>query len=295
MDQKLPRSVGTHDGTFHSDEVTACALLRLFNIIDVDKIVRTRDLTILETCEYVCDVGGIYDPEKKKFDHHQNDYKGHLSSAGMILDYLKRERFLSQQDYDFLNNALVRGIDAHDNGKEFPMPGLCSFSHVISNFTPISYDAGPEAQNRAFLEALEFASGHIKRLWERYKYTQSCRQLVIQAMADFRDCLIFDKPIPWIDIFFEEDGKHHPAKFVIMPSGKNWKLRGIPPSADEKMKVRLPLPEEWAGLLDQELKTVSGIDGAIFCHKGRFISVWTTQEAALKALEKTLQLAKIVN
>jgi len=80
-----------------------------------------------------------------------------------------------------------------------------------------------------------------------------------------------------------------------MPSGKHWKLRGIPPTSDEKMKVRHPLPEDWAGLLDKELQQVSGIPGAIFCHKGRFISVWNTKEDALKALEKTLQLAKIVS
>jgi uncharacterized UPF0160 family protein len=51
------------------------------------------------------------------------------------------------------------------------------------------------------------------------------------------------------------------------------------------MKVRRPLPLAWAGLLDTELKVVTGISGAIFCHKGRFISVWETREDALKALE----------
>jgi uncharacterized UPF0160 family protein len=41
---KIPRSVGTHDGTFHADEVTACALLLLFDLVDGNKIVRTRQL-----------------------------------------------------------------------------------------------------------------------------------------------------------------------------------------------------------------------------------------------------------
>jgi uncharacterized UPF0160 family protein len=55
------------------------------------------------------------------------------------------------------------------------------------------------------------------------------------------------------------------------------------------MKVRLPQPIQWAGLLDEDLKRVSGISGAVFCHKGRFISVWETREDALKALEYTLR------
>ena len=33
-----PRSCGTHDGTFHADEVTACALLILFDLVDEDKV-----------------------------------------------------------------------------------------------------------------------------------------------------------------------------------------------------------------------------------------------------------------
>jgi uncharacterized UPF0160 family protein len=74
-----------------------------------------------------------------------------------------------------------------------------------------------------------------------------------------------------------------------MPAGNSWKLRGIPPSLSDRMRVRTPLPEAWAGLMDDSLLEVCGIPGAVFCHKGRFISVWKTKEAALKAAEKALQ------
>jgi uncharacterized UPF0160 family protein len=77
-----------------------------------------------------------------------------------------------------------------------------------------------------------------------------------------------------------------------MPSGEHWKLRGIPPNNEQKMLVRMALPEEWAGLIDDELKRVSGIPGAIFCHKGRFISVWESKDDALKALDITLKRGK---
>jgi uncharacterized UPF0160 family protein len=287
---KIPRSFGTHDGTFHADEVTACALLQLFGLIDEDKIIRSRSIEELSSCEYVCDVGGVFNPQAKRFDHHQVDYKGTLSSAGMVLEYLRSEEIVTQKEFDFLNNSLVRGVDAHDNGKDTQIVGVCTFSQVISNFTPIHYDVDPEEQNTAFFQAKQFALGHLERLIERLRYTQSCRDIVEKAMAEFRDCLIFDKAIPWMDTFFELDGERHPARFVIMPSGKCWKLRGIPPHADDKMKVRQMLPEEWAGLLEDDLKRISGIPGAIFCHKGRFISVWQTKEAALLALDKVLRM-----
>lgn len=290
--QKIPRSIGTHDGTFHADEVTACALLSLFDLVDVQKIVRTRDPQLLDKCEFVCDVGGIYDPAQKLFDHHQVEYDGNLSSAGMVLLYLRDTGKISNTDYEFFNHALIMGVDAHDNGKDPMIPGLCSYSNVVSNFTPIIHDSDPETQNIAFIDAFQFARDHLSRLWRRHQYIQSCREIVAQTMLEGKDCLIFEKSIPWLESFFELDGENHPAKFVIMPSGSHWKLRGIPPNLENRMKVRVPLPKEWAGLLDEELKSVTGIAGAIFCHKGRFISVWETRDDALKALDYVLNTMK---
>lgn len=288
--QKILRCFGTHDGTFHADEVTACALLILFDLVDEDKIIRTRDNKLLETCEYICDVGGVYNPGLKLFDHHQADYQGPLSSAGMILHYLKHRELINSREYEFFNHSLIIGVDAHDNGKDAFPTGHSSFSHVISNFTPICHDCLQEEQTKAFHLALKFAYEHLQRLWDRFKYMQSCRESVADCMMRSKECLIFDKNLPWLEIFFELNGGEHPALFVIMPSGKHWKLRGIPPTYQERMKVRLPQPKAWAGLQNDELKRLSGIPGAIFCHKGQFISVWETKEDALRALEYTLQL-----
>ncbi len=285
---KIPRSFGTHDGTFHADEVTACAFLLLFNLIDLDKIVRTRDLETLSRCEYVCDVGGIYDPSRKLFDHHQAGYQGPLSSAGMILLYLEEVGILTAKERRFFDLSLVIGVDAHDNGKELHSTGVATYSHVISNFTPIHYDVDPAVQDAAFFEALAFAKQYLERLWNRYQYIQSCREIMENAMASHNEFLILNTNIPWLEIFFELNGANHPAQFLIMPSGSHWKLRGIPPTFEEKMKVRFPLPQEWAGLLAEDLSKASGIKGAVFCHKGRFISVWETLEDAIKALEYTL-------
>lgn len=287
--QKIERSFGTHNGTFHADEITACALLLLCNLIDREKIVRTRDPRLLSRCEYVCDVGGHYNAQLKLFDHHQAEYQGTLSSAGMILLYLKDENILSQKEYDFLNSTLILGVDAHDNGKDPQIYGLCTYSNIISSFTPIHYDVEDAVQDAAFFEALDFANQYLKRVLNRYQYIQSCKEIVAESMQKESECLFFEKSIPWMEIFFELDGNHHPAKFVIMPSGQHWKLRGIPPSYHDRMKVRVPLPQEWAGLLDEDLKRVSGIPGAIFCHKGRFISVWETCDDAIKALNYVLR------
>lgn len=285
---KRPRSLGIHDGTFHADEVTACALLIVFGLVDRDKIVRTRDTETLAQCEFVCDVGGIFSPSAKLFDHHQVSYLGDLSSAGMVLDYLKTTGEISSEEFHFFNGSLVLGVDAHDNGRSPQHLGYCTFSHVIANFNPNSYEADDQALNLAFQDALQFAEGHIRRLHERYFYNRESRNLVEKVMNSHKVCLFFDRPLSWLESFFVLKGKNHPALFVIMPAKHHWKLRGIPPDYEHRMQVRLPLPIEWAGLLGEELKQVSGIKGAVFCHKGRFTSVWETQEDAVKALKVVL-------
>jgi uncharacterized UPF0160 family protein len=287
-DSFLKRSFGTHDGTFHADEVTACALLHLFGLIDLDKIVRTRDPFLLKKCEFVCDVGGVYNPSQNRFDHHQVDYQGTLSSAGMVLVFLKNKGYLSQVEYDLLNHELILGVDAHDNGKESGILGLCTFSHVISNFNPIHHEFSQEESNEAFFKALTFTLEHLKRKIDRYHFAQSSKEIVKAAMEKDSFCLMFDQSIPWFDVFFDLGGESHPAKFLIMPAKEHWKLRGIPPTYHDKMGIRWPLPKSWAGLLDEELQKVTGIPGAIFCHKGRFISVWKTKEDALMALNKVV-------
>lgn len=287
-DEKIPRSFAAHDGTFHADEVTACALLLLSDLIDRDKIVRTRDPKRQAQCEFVCDVGGIYDPEQKLFDHHQVDYQGSYSSAGMVLQWLRDSGTISEVEYEHINNMVVIGVDEHDNGRAPIINGYCTISHIVSNFMPVSHQATEAERNERFLEAVDFVLLHLQRLMERFHYIRDCRQKVKDCMERYDRCLIFDESLPWIENFFELGGEKHPALFLIMPSGEHWKLRSIPPSYDDRMSCRMPLPKEWAGLLEGELQDVCKIPGAIFCHKGCFISVWETKEAALQALEYTL-------
>lgn len=286
----MKRSLGIHNGVFHADEVAAAALLILFGLLDREKITRTRDPKELEQCEFVCDVGGIYDPATKRFDHHQSSYQGPLSSAGMVLLYLKEQKNLTQEEYHFFNQSIIKGVDDHDNGRSPQNPGICTFSHMIANFAPINYDASEEELNQAFFEALDFTIGHLKRIHERFLFNKQCREEVEAAMSKRGICLFFDRALPWLENFFALDGVRHPALFLIMPSSGHWKLRGIPPDLEHRMQVRLPLPEQWAGLLDEDLKKVSGIKGAVFCHKGRFTSVWETKEDAIAALKAVLKM-----
>ncbi|MCY3975121.1 MAG: MYG1 family protein, partial [Simkaniaceae bacterium] len=274
-----------HDGTFHADEVVACALLILFDLVDEGGVIRSRSEEKWYGCDFVCDVGGVYDPKKHRFDHHQPEYSGSLSSAGMVLLHLKEEGVIAPGLVDYLNRSLVIGVDAIDTGKLTLPIGYCTFSEVVANFMPADYGAPKEEVERAFYRALDFALDHLRRLVKKFAYIERCRETIKREMDKGRKVLRFERAMPWMESFFDLGGRTHPALFLLMPSGIHWKLRGIPPSYEERMGVRVPLPERWAGLGEEKLREVSGIEGAIFCHKGRFISIWKTEGDALRALD----------
>lgn len=63
--------IGTHDGKFHCDEVLACYMLRSLPEYCDAEIKRSRDPAVLDECDIVVDVGGVYDPSVHRYDHHQ--------------------------------------------------------------------------------------------------------------------------------------------------------------------------------------------------------------------------------
>ena len=81
----------THDGLFHADEVMACAILRLAGCCALFEIIRSRKEAAVAGPEAILvDVGGIYDPQNCRYDHHQKEFSVcrengiPLASAGLV-------------------------------------------------------------------------------------------------------------------------------------------------------------------------------------------------------------------
>lgn len=94
----------THHGGFHCDEALALAMLSMLPEFADMPIVRTRDNAIIEQAHLVVDVGGIYNAEGRRFDHHMGDFvttysEKHtitkLSSAGLVYKHYG-ERILKE-------------------------------------------------------------------------------------------------------------------------------------------------------------------------------------------------------
>eukprot|EP00919_Chromeraceae_sp_WS-2016_P045117 GHVR01107543.1.p1 GENE.GHVR01107543.1~~GHVR01107543.1.p1 ORF type:complete len:111 (+),score=16.77 GHVR01107543.1:49-381(+) len=87
-------TIVTHDGRFHCDDAMAIAMLNRIPEFANFELVRTRDAGIIDRADVVVDVGGIFDHEKKRYDHHQRGFnevfgvkhftRTKLSSAGLV-------------------------------------------------------------------------------------------------------------------------------------------------------------------------------------------------------------------
>ncbi len=75
LKRPIGKRIGTHSGSFHCDEALGCYLLsRRTAEYAGAEIVRSRDPEVLKDLDVVIDVGGVYDPARRRFDHHQRGF-----------------------------------------------------------------------------------------------------------------------------------------------------------------------------------------------------------------------------
>jgi len=279
--------VVTHSGPFHADEVFAYALLRVILGEPLD-LVRTRDPRVIADADLVIDVGGAYDPERRRFDHHQRSYHGALSSAGMVLRWLEHMGNVSSGFARQLRQDWVEYIDAVDTGRRRPGGGVPCISSIVAVLADQA--SSPEEMDTGFVEATKMCEGILRGLCVREHAYRLASSVVPEAMrcaeASGSRVLVFGQHQKWQRAYFEHGGAHHPSDFVLYPDADGtWVLICIP---DERRALgcRRALPSEWAGLAGEQLVNVAAVPGALFCHKNRFMAGFSSESAARAAIAR---------
>lgn len=282
------KTIVTHNGNFHADDVFSIAALK--TIFPLFKLIRTRDLEIIAKADIVIDVGGEYDPQTGRFDHHQRGGAGErengipYSSFGLIWQKYGLEICKGDQDVaNAVDAGLVSKIDAIDCGHVEGIYDGVSLSQTISMFNPTWQE--DSHFDSCFDEAVDFASRVLKRFIATANGGISAKTLVAKAIEDAQDprVIVLEKYIPWKRTVHTLSDV---ALYIIYPSPTGqWRIQTVPvePGSFEDRK---PLPKEWAGLSDNDLQEVTGIDDAMFCHNGLFI-------AGAESFESTMQMANI--
>lgn len=294
-DPEAPLRVGTHSGSFHADEVFALATLRIAR--GPLEIVRSRDPQKLAACAVRVDVGRRYDPATGDFDHHQGDVGQRANgvryaSFGLIWQQVGVELAGSPEIAHRVDASIVTPIDAGDNGQEVYDPkieGVAPFmvSGMIAAMNP-PWDAedGAAAERRAFDEAVDIAEGIVRRELASAQAKARAADLVRAALAASADprILELDQGMPWKSVVVDEAPE---VLLAVSPRTRDWSLQAVPAAA-HGFANRLSLPEAWAGLEGDELRAVTGVDDAVFCHAARFLAVAGSKEGVLALARQAL-------
>lgn len=320
--------IGTHNGHFHCDEVLACFMLKLLPQYKNAEIVRTRDQKVLDTCDIVVDVGGVFDPEKHRYDHHQRSFTEtmsslcagkkwvtKLSSAGLVYLHFGRKVIsqilevkvddpITEVVFDQVYENFIEEVDGIDNGVNqydgTPRYKVTTnLSGQVSNLNP-SWNETDKDEEEQFKKAMEIVG---KVFLDRVLYCKNswlpARELVEEALngrnkvdASGEIMCLSQGGCPWKDHLFtlEKELEISPLiKYVLYTdTAGKWRVQCVPKLLGS-FENRLSLPKEWQGLRDQELSDKSGIPGCIFVHANGFIGGNTTYEGALAMAKYSLK------
>lgn len=275
----------THDGVFHSDDVMAGAIVKLF--YPSETILRTRNPEKLAAARFCFDVGAGH------YDHHQPGGNGErpngipYASAGLLWRDHGADICESADVAAEVDRQLIQPIDAHDNGYQIAQPlydGVqpCTVSHLISNFNP-SWD-DPQDFDMDYERAVDWALDVLFRAIDRARGVVRASHEVAQAIADAIDPRIVVLPffVPWQEALCAQSGA---ALFCVYPSAGTWRVQVVPVTPGQP-GARRPLPAAWAGLEGDALVRLTGVADATFAHRGRFI-------AGAESRDGVLALAKL--
>ncbi|MEI7765187.1 MAG: MYG1 family protein [bacterium] len=302
--EKRNKKLVTHNGSFHADDVFACATLSLMleKLGQDFEVKRTRDEDLIKNADYVFDVGGIYDPELNRFDHHQKGGSGHrdngieYSSFGLVWKHFGNEITGGTEISKRVDEKLVQIVDAIDNGMDISssvIPNVVNYGiyDIVATFHPSYKEINPD-HDSAFLDILIFAKKLLQKEIEKAQDQEEIHQYIfkhIDTAAKESGLLILDEYIPRVEIYIELIN-YPEILFVVSPGSIKmtmWKLITLRKDMNF-FENRKDLPAIWGGLKDEEFSKASGVSDVVFCHRALFLAVTKTKEAATKLAELAL-------
>lgn len=281
----------THNGNFQPDDILSVATLKL--ILGEIKLIRTRDLEIIKTGDYVVDVGGEFNPKDNRFDHHQEGGAGvrengiPYASFGLVWKTYGEKLCKSKLVAERIENTVVQAIDADDVGLSptyEPKVPMYLFVDSLYSFVP-NWNQPDSLFDEGFKRAVDFAGVVLNQEIEKIRSLEEAREYVEKAYRESSDkrIIVLDRPYPATEVVT----KYSEPLYVIKPGRQRdyWKVKAVSKSANTIVARKL-FPESWAAKKGEFLQKVSGVSDADFCHKDRWV-------AAAKSKEGVVKMAKI--
>ena len=302
MKEKI--TIVTHNGKFHSDDVFAMAVLKLVLGDREISVIRTRDEEWFKKGDYIVDVGGVYDAENNKFDHHQIGGAGERANGipyagfGLVWKKFGKQICGSDEAAARLDEKLVQYIDAGDNGVDISKPlfkGVMAYTvgDIVDLYRP-TWKEKDKNKDEEFLKAVAWARTLLEREIEIIRHRLEVEKMVVEYYEKTKDKRLI--------IFNDKDrsfGREEVTNKLLQypeplysvayrADAKNWQIVAIRKDSNT-YESRKPFPKSWRGLRDKGLAAATGVPDAIFCHRNGFMCVAESKEGAIKLAKLALR------
>jgi uncharacterized UPF0160 family protein len=291
----------THDGTFHADDLFAAATLSILNKGNI-KIIRTRDPKIIATGDYIFDVGGEYDPQRNRFDHHQRGGGGirdngiPYASFGLVWKKYGEQICGNKEVAEMIDRKIVQSIDATDEGFDLIIPKIkevipYSAESLLLSVIP-TWKEDNENIHEIFKKQVQYVVALLKREIKIAKDDVDGISLLLDCYERAIDKRIIVSDLDFPRYLLQNTLSKLPEPlYLIYKSSKSnlWKVEAIKKSP-ETMESRKYFPEEWRGYTneDQRLIDITGISDIVFCHQNGFYIAVKSKESAIKLAQKAI-------
>jgi uncharacterized UPF0160 family protein len=284
------KTVATHSGKFHADDVFAVATLKIYSHGNL-KVMRTRDQQTIEKADWVVDVGNVYNRKKNRFDHHQPKGAGKrkngvpYASFGLVWKKYGKSLCGSKKVADYIDKKLVQQIDAKDNGFNVFKMSKDVYPYTISDAIAALNLAWDEKgiKNKAFTNAVSIAQDVLQREIKLARAKQRARKYVLNSIKNTNDkrIVVLNRNYPWKEFIMP----YQEPLFVVYPDSNGWVVAGVRKNL-VSFKIRRSFPKSWTGKREKQFAKISGVKDAVFCHRNLFMAVAKSRKGAI-------QLAKI--
>lgn len=320
------KTIVTHGGGFHADDVFGVGVLTA--LFPDYEVIRTRDKGLVDAGTFVVDVGGVWDPSRGRFDHHQRSFDGcrpaydedgklvpnergvGYASAGLVWSefgnvYIRRRLSVRvgavlddasvAKIWGAVDRSLVQYIDLEDTGDAKVAQGLFGLSSLVGQLNATWLEErGLDARARAALHHGRFVEAMAVTL-------RFLDQIIFRKFAQMQSVEIVRRASVLMDgrvLHLKEGGM--PWTRVVLDEMPEVRFVVYEDSADGKHVIhtvpvevgsftaKLDLPAEWAGLRDEELAAVCGVPDSVFCHTNLFIAGAGSLAGVLRMAELAL-------
>ncbi|MGN1281994.1 MAG: MYG1 family protein [Succinivibrio sp.] len=308
--------IATHNGTFHADETTACAILTY--LFENSSIIRSRDPDELEKADIIIDVSNQNDD--KHFDHHSKDFTlcrdngVKYATAGLMWkkfgkDYLKSiakneltftpSAKVIEEAFKRIDTDVMTMIDLNDNGQltsyvdEIACADTLRERQIVATLNElyqatadipyiVSMMNKPNAtsadQDKAFISTVKMLKTILVNIAINAISIESGIDKVL-SLYNGGPILLLHERLPWSQAVLNHLDSFKNCKLAVYPDrNMRWRVQSLPVSKSERFKNRLSAPVEWRGLNEVELDRATGLKNLTFIHKSGFTGGAQTYE-----------------